>query len=145
VSLHPLQSLLVEPDQSGAFYLTASDLGPLLDAADGLGFRCVSVDLADCMDKAALLRRMATAFAFPPGFGLNWDSLSDALSDLSWLPAEGYVLGLESPGALRGDCPEDFATLVAVLEGVSLAWRDAGRPFWSFIALPDDEFDAMAP
>ncbi|HEX4853661.1 barstar family protein [Arenimonas sp.] len=145
MSLHPLQSLLVEPDQSGAFYLTASDLGPLLEAAEGLGFRCVSVDLADCADKAALLRQLAAAFAFPPGFGLNWDSLSDALCDLSWLPAEGYVLGLESPGALREVCPDDFATLVAVLEGASLAWRDVGRPFWAFIALPDDEFDALAP
>ena len=93
----------------------------------------------------SLLQRMAAAFAFPPGFGLNWDSLADALSDLSWLPAEGYVLGLESPGDLREDCPEDFATFVAVLEGASLAWRDAGRPFWSFIALPDDEFEALAP
>jgi len=145
MSLQPLQTLLVEPDQSGAFYLTASDLGPLLDAADGLGFRCVPVDLADCADKAGLLHRMAAAFVFPPGFGLNWDSLADALSDLSWLPAEGYVLGLGSPGALRDAHPEDFATFVAVLEGASLAWREAGRPFWSFIALPDDEFETLAP
>ena len=145
MSLKPLQSLLVEPDQAGVFYLTASDLGPLLDAAEGLGFRCVWIDLADCPDKARLIRRVAEAFAFPPGFGHNWDALADALSDLSWLPAEGYVLGLGSPGALREGAPDDFATFVAVLEGAALAWRDADRPFWAFIALPDDEFDALAP
>jgi RNAse (barnase) inhibitor barstar len=145
MSLQPLQSLLVEPDQSGAFYLTASDLGPLLDAADGLGFRCVAIDLADCTEKAGLMQRLADGFAFPPGIGRNWDALADALSDLSWLPAEGYVLGLAAPGALREAEPEAFATFVAVLEGAALAWRDIGRPFWAFIALPDDEFEALSP
>lgn len=145
MSLKPLQSLLVEPDQSGAFYLTASDLGPLLEAADGLGFRCVAVDLADCTDKAGLMARLADGFSFPPGLGHNWDALADALGDLSWLPAEGYVLGLHAPGALRAADPDSFATLVAVLEGAALAWRDIDRPFWAFIALPDDEFEALAP
>lgn len=145
MSLQPLQSLLVAPEQSGAFYLTASDLGPLLEAADELGFRCVALDLSECRDKPALLRQVAEGFAFPPGVGLNWDALADVLSDLSWLPAEGYVLGLTGAGALREDCAEDFATFVSVLEAASLAWREAGRPFWSFIALPDDEFDTLAP
>lgn len=145
MSLKPLQSLLVEPDQSGVFYLTASDLEPLLDAADGLGFRCVALDLAHCTDKAALIAQLAEGFAFPPGTGRNWDALADALGDLSWLPAEGYVLGLGAPGALRDADPDGFATLVAVLEGAALAWRDIDRPFWAFIALPDEEFDALAP
>lgn len=145
MSLQSLQTLLVEPDRAGTFYLTASDLSPLLEAAAGLGLRCIAVDLAGCGGKDELLRRLAGAFGFPPGLGRNWDALADALADLSWLPAEGYVLGLASAGALRDGDPEGFATLVAVLEGAALAWRDAGRPFWSFIALPDDEFEALSP
>lgn len=145
MSLPSLQSLLVEPGQSGAFYLTASDLAPLIEAAEGLGFRCVTIDLSACRDKPGLLQRFADGFAFPPGTGRNWDALSDALADLSWLPAEGYVLGLASPGALRDADPEAFATLVAVLEDAALGWRDIDRPFWTFIALPDDEFEALSP
>ncbi|GAB2501468.1 barstar family protein [Arenimonas alkanexedens] len=145
MSLQALQSLLVQPDQAGAFYLTEADLPPLLEAADGLGLRCVAIDLADCRDKAALLQRLAAGFAFPPGIGGNWDALADALSDLSWLPAEGYVLGLATAEALRATAPEEFANLVAVLEGAAEAWREIGRPFWAFIALPDDDFAALAP
>ncbi len=143
MNAQPLQALLVEADQAGAFYLTASDLGPLHEAARELGFRCVELDLAGCHDKPALMRAFAEAFEFPDWFGHNWDALADCLGDLDWLPAEGYVLGLQNAHTLRSTDPADYATLVAVLEGACEEWRERGRPFWAFIALPDDQFDAL--
>lgn len=143
MSARPLPALLVEPDEAGAFYLAASDLGPLQAVAAELGFRCVGVDLAGCVDKPELMRRVAKAFAFPDYFGHNWDALDDCLRDLAWLPGEGYVLGLEHPEALRRAAPGDFASLVSVLEEASLAWCDRGIPFWAFIALPDAEFEDL--
>ena len=145
MTLQPLQTLLAEPEQAGTFYLTASDLAPLLAAAGALGFRCITLDLGHCDQKAELLRRLAVAFAFPAGLGHNWDALADCLGDLSWLPAQGYVLGLTHPQALRDAAVDDYATLVSILEGASLEWRERNQPFWTFIALPDAEFEALPP
>lgn len=143
MNARPLQALLVEPDQAGTFYLTASDLDPLRAAARDLGFHCVDIDLTGCDDKPELMRRFAAAFELPQWFGHNWDALADCLGDLEWLPAEGYVLSLRNPQHLRGADAADYATLVAVLEGASEEWREQGRPFWAFLALPDDQFDAL--
>jgi RNAse (barnase) inhibitor barstar len=143
MNAQPLQALLVEPDQAGTFYLTASDLGPLQDAAQDVGFLCIPLDLSGCSDKAGLMRAFAAAFGFPDWFGHNWDALADCLGDLDWLPAEGYVLGLRNVQRLRAADPADYATLIAVLEGVCEDWRERGTPFWAFIALPDDQFDAL--
>lgn len=143
MNAQPLQALLVEADQAGTFYLTASDLDGLRSAASDLGFQCVDVDLAGCRDKPELMKRFADAFGFPAHFGHNWDALADGLSDLDWLPAEGYVLTLDNLQAMRTADAADYATLVSVLEGACEEWRDRGRPFWAFLALPDDEFGAM--
>ena len=143
MNARPLQALLVEAEQAGAFYLTASDLEGLRSAAAELGFCGVDIDLADCTDKATLMQRFAEAFGFPPHFGHNWDALADCLRDLEWLPAEGYVLTLENLGALKHAAPADCATLVSVLEGACEDWREQGQPFWAFLALPDDQFDAL--
>lgn len=143
MNARPLQALLVEADQAGTFYLTGSDLEGLRAAAGELGFRCVDIDLAGCADKPALMQRFAEAFAFPPYFGHNWDALADCLADLEWLPAEGYVLTLENLQALRDADPDDYATLVSVLEGACEQWSERGLPFWAFLALPDDQFDAL--
>ena len=143
MNVRPLQALLVEADQAGTFYLTDSDLEGLRAAAGELGFRCLDIDLAGCADKPALMRRFAGAFAFPSYFGHNWDALADCLADLEWLPAEGYVLTLENLQELRDADADDFATLVSVLEGACEEWRERGLPFWAFLALPDDQFDAL--
>lgn len=143
MNAQPLQSLLVEAEQAGTFYLTASDLGPLHDAAHDVGLLCIRVDLAGCRDKPALMRAFAAALAFPGDVGHNWDALADALGDLDWLPAEGYVLGLQNAQELRTADPADYATLISVLEGACEDWRERGTPFWAFIALPDDQFGAL--
>ncbi|MFY2764716.1 barstar family protein [Arenimonas sp. MALMAid1274] len=143
MSVPPLHALLLDADQSGAFYLTAADLPALQDAATDSGLHLVTMDLADCRDKRALLQQFADAFAFPPDIGHTWDALADALGDLSWLPAEGYVLTLSNLDALRDAAPDELASLVSVLEDCSLQWRELGRPFWTFLALADDEFSQM--
>ncbi len=42
--------------------------------------------------RAAFFDEAAAALHFPPTFGENWDAFYDCLTDLAWLPAEGYVL-----------------------------------------------------
>lgn len=75
-------------------------------------------------DKNALMKNIAAALQFPGWFGANWDALEDCLSDLSWLPAGGYVLVFEDarPG-------EELGVLVDVLRCVAEWWAGRGKTF----------------
>lgn len=139
----PLKALLIDAGQSGVFYVPQDDLPALAEAAAGLGFHYAALNLGGCGDKAALLERIAPLFAFPGDFGRNWDALADCLGDLAWLAADGVVLGITDPQSLQEHAPDDYATLIAVLEGASVEWRDRDRPFWTFIALPDEAFERL--
>lgn len=44
--------------------------------------------------EAGLFQEFAAALQFPYYFGSNWDALDECLSDLEWLPADGYLLFL---------------------------------------------------
>jgi RNAse (barnase) inhibitor barstar len=143
MSARPLAELLREPAQSGAYYLTASDLEPLQDAAAELGLCCAHVSLDGCRDKQELMHRFASVLEFPEGFGNNWDALADSLGDLSWLGADGYVLGLMHSQGFRQSHPADYDALVSVLEDVADGWRAQAVPFWAFITVPDADFAAM--
>ena len=89
----------------------------------------LQVDLADCRDKAELLRRVSTALHFPDWFGHNWDALSDSLMDLSWLPAERYRLAFTGASALRAAAPDTLATLSEILDETAAFWHEEGVPF----------------
>jgi len=111
---------------------TASALCAL---GDSLGLRCVRVDFAACRDKGDVLARIGAAFAFPRWFGGNWDALYDCLNDLEWLDARGHLLLLEHAGNLRDAAPEDFVTLLDVLEESARAWQKRGVTFRVIIGL----------
>lgn len=143
MSARPLPALLVDAKAAGAFFLTERDLGPLRSAAKGAGLHAVTLDLDGCRDKQDLLCRIAVALEFPDYFGHNWDALEECLGDLAWLDAPGYVLGIEHSEQLRVASGDDYATFVSILEECSDQWRERDRPFWAFIALPDDDFEAL--
>ena len=63
-------------------------------------------------------------------------TLLDALRDLSWAPAPGYLLAIDGFAGLQGTRPQDLQTLVEVLDDAVRWWAEAGVPFWAFLA-PD--------
>jgi len=92
-----------------------SALTDLEHAALQAGHAIVRLDLEDCRDKAGLLACAAEAFRFPDWFGYNWDALADALADLSWLPAPGYLVELISTEALRTSDPASWRMLCEIM------------------------------
>jgi RNAse (barnase) inhibitor barstar len=101
--------------------------------ADGVGWRCARISLAGCHDKEGLLARTAEALNFPDWFGKNWDAWFDCLVDLSWLPADGYVVVFEEADELRESSPEAFDTAVSILEDAAQVWASRNVPFYGFI------------
>jgi len=135
---------LSDPARAGVFLVAADDLASLDVLARDAGLRAWRIDLGECRNKATLLLRFATLLEFPPGFGRNWDALSDALRDLGWLRGDGYALLLEGAAELRGADRASYDTLIDILAEASRAWAGRGVPFWAFVALPDEAFETPA-
>lgn len=129
---------LAQPAQAGVYHLPQGGTVELALAAKQLDFWWISVDLSHARSKEDLLTILAQGLNFPSWFGNNWDALADCLTDLSWHPAEGYVLVLEQADSLRAAAEADFLTLLAILSDVAEYWRHEGLAFWSFVELAAD-------
>jgi RNAse (barnase) inhibitor barstar len=104
--------------------LSAEEAGRLTSALTPLNIQTRVLDGKHLTSKAALLHALATAFAFPSHFGHNWDALIDSWSDLSWLPAAGYVTVLLHADDFRTAHPRIHEEFVQVCSDVAQRWHD---------------------
>lgn len=139
-----VREVLADPTQGGAYFVDASDGDALADAAAMLDFEVVRIDLAGSADKERVLQRFAAALRFPEWFGGNFDALADSLGDLSWLPADGYLLLIEHCDAWRQADDENFAILLDILNEAAASWGDEGVPFWALMPLPGEQLGKLA-
>lgn len=137
------RAVLADPIPAGAYYIAHHDAAPMSAAGEELGYKVVRVDLGACSGKVAGLACLARALRFPDWFGGNWDALSDAIGDLSWLPAPGYVLVIENARAWRAADPDDFDTLLAILNEAAEDWSERGVAFWTLLPVPPDCLAAL--
>ncbi|UNK57391.1 barstar family protein [Pseudoxanthomonas daejeonensis] len=124
-----------DASQAGVYQVDAADVPALAAAARDAGLLVRRIDLAGCRDKQTLLLRIATMLDVPGGRGGNWDALMDALRDLEWLPAPGYMLLFEAAGQLQSARADELQTLLGLLQEASHWWAEAEVPFWAFVAL----------
>jgi hypothetical protein len=135
--------LLTRLEDAGVYFLPEDDLDELLEAAAVNNFPLLRVNLAGCATKPDLLLRLAGVLRFPPYVANNFDALADALGELCQPDAPGLVLLLEHSDDLRREAPADLKTTMEVLQAASREWAGRGRPLWTFLALVNDEFDAL--
>ena len=84
----------------------------------------------DEMDsKEQLLRLVAASMDFPGYFGGNWDAVEECLRDLSWRPADGYVLVLHSAERAWKRNPRALADLVESWMFAAAEWAREGIGF----------------
>jgi RNAse (barnase) inhibitor barstar len=143
MSASEMQAMLADARNAGAMLVSEDDLPDLRKAAQRSGFLYKQIDLAGCRDKSSLLDRIARVLQFPKTFGRNWDALADCLGDLGWLPAKGYWLEFTHAAGLRKAAPEDFDTLMSVLDDTATAWAARRIPLWSALGLPDDVMEGL--
>ena len=132
---------LEDATRAGVFFVAGDVIATLAMAARDAGLLVRRIDLAGCRDKSTLMLRLATALDFPAGSGRNWDALDDRLRDLSWLPASGYALLFDAAHALRDADETSFDTLLELLDEAATDWAQRDVPLWSFLALPEAEFE----
>ncbi len=143
MSATDLRSMLADARSAGAMLVSEDDLPDLRSAAQRNGFLCRRIDLAGCRTKPELLDRIARGLQVPATFGRNWDALSDCLGDLGWLPAKGYWIEFANAAAFRLASAEDFDTLMSILDDGAAGWTKRKIAFWSALALPDAQIDAL--
>ncbi len=124
-----LYKRLRDVHEAGVYRLNCT-LDDLRAAAKEAGFALFEIDLGEAHTKGALLAALAEAIAAPEWFGNNWDALADALGDLSWYRAPGYVLVLRDVSL--GAADEDSLNNI-LLETVAY-WEMQNKAFWAFYA-----------
>lgn len=136
-----LDFLLADPDQAGAVFITKDVSQSVLQAAHALHFMVRVADLAECVDHDTALAVIARALEFPEWYGANWDALADCMSDLSWLPGDGYLLLLDNAERWRRRDRAGFETLLDICRITADFWREIGIPFWTVAAMDAQDAD----
>ena len=136
---------LTRPAHDGVYFVDAGDLDALGRTAAKETLAVARVDLAGCRGKDELLRRLAAALPLPDSFGHNWDALADCLRDPVWRPAWGHALLFDHADALRRAAPGDFDVLLGILDDAATFALEQERPFFAFLAIPEEPGDDEAP
>ena len=118
-------------DTIGIYRLARKDLPTLREAASELKQAFLNVDLHQARNVPGFIKALSRDLAFPEWFGGNLDALHDCLTDLSWLPAPGYVITLDGSESLQANATS-FAALNAVLSSAAEEWLARSIPFKIF-------------
>ena len=72
-----------------------------------------------------LFDEFAAALQFPYYFGENWDALNECINDLSWMPAERFVLVITNAAEALAETTDAFRTLMEILCDAGREWSKA--------------------
>ncbi len=122
---------LMDVNEAGTYHMNCQP-DKLHMAVAQAGFALFEASLAEVQGKGEFLAAVAQAVKAPEWFGHNWDALADALGDLSWHPAPGYVLLLFGGGETLGLSAEERASVTEIFAGTVSFWKSQGKPFWIF-------------
>ena len=92
------------------------------------GWLLLHVDATRAVDKRSFLTAIAEGCGFPTWFGHNWDALADALRDLSWAPAAGYVVLIDHSERYRTHA--DWGLVTEIFDEVTGHWAQDIVPFF---------------
>ena len=98
------------------------------------GMILFEADISAVHSKGEFLAVVAQTIRAPDWFGQNWDALADVLGDLSWQPADGYVLLFCGGDAKLGLNIADHEIVMDIFNDTVTYWKSQGKPFWVFFA-----------
>ncbi|MEX5637800.1 barstar family protein [Parafrankia sp. FMc2] len=97
---------------------------------DGSGVRLVCIDGAETSTEAEMHHQFVERFEFPEYYGRNWDALYECLTDLSWSPAEAYIVDVAHSSRLLWRQRRSIDVLLDVLSSAGEAWALPASRGW---------------
>lgn len=85
--------------------------------------------LASVSSEKELFTVISSAMGFPNYFGNNWDALDECLTDMEWLPADGYLLVLTESSNVWTRCPYVLRRFITAWLEAADYWRNNQTPF----------------
>lgn len=119
-------------EKAPAIYRLTSRAKPsgVLDAVTDHGWQGFYIDGRAIADKQTFLTAGAQAMQFPAYFGRNWDAFEECITELTWLPAPGYVLLYDMMARFANADPKEWATAKSILEDTIAYWQKQSIPFY---------------
>lgn len=129
-----LQAVLNQQVAPGVYrFPSSASLATLQAEAQEQGWQLFHLDGTAIQDKASFLAGAKTTFAMPAYVGRNWDAFEEAVNDLSWAPAEGYVLVYDDAANLDEHDAPALQTAVDILATAAGNWQAEGKPFYVLV------------
>lgn len=88
---------------------------------------------AQCRSKAGLFDEFQAVLQFPY-FGRGWDAFDDLITDLEWIHASSFVIGITDAQAVLEEDSEGFKIFMDIIKRASAEWatpnptQDERRP-----------------
>lgn len=101
-------------------------------------------------DMNSFLQEIAAALQFPHYFGNNWNALDECIKDLSWIPANTFVIGISNSESILSQCSaEDRQAFGELIRETCESWSQPydedkewgrpGRPFHIVMQCQDEK------
>jgi len=103
------------------------------------------LDGTDAATRAGFFQEIARVLSFPDYFGRNWDAVYDCLTDLTWLPAAGYVLVLDGFDQFATNEPAQWEIGLKVLREACSFWQPLSRPMAVLLYGPSELAPGVLP
>src|SRR6188472_4467399 len=88
-----------------------------------------SVEINCDGDERSIIAQIGKGFKFPDYFGQNWNAIDECITDLSWLPAQGYRCVLVGSKKLLQRDPRIHKLLLDTLNEAKEFWQKEGKQF----------------
>ncbi|MFJ7219411.1 barstar family protein [Amycolatopsis sp. NPDC098790] len=110
---------------SGVTVLPDSEKLAIVDALPPSGLLAAArVSGTKAVDADGVFDQISTDFKFPTWFGWNWNALSDCLRDLSWLPADRYLVIVENVSHLLAEDASYRKDFFQILDRAAKHWEN---------------------
>ena len=97
------------------------------------GWRGFYIEGEVVKSKEDFLRVAGAAMSFPDYYGHNWDAFDECITDLSWLPAKGYVLIYQEVWPFPRNDRTAWQQARAILTDAVAFWAERNTPFYIFL------------
>jgi hypothetical protein len=97
------------------------------------GWRLFCLDGREIKDKASFLRAASAEMDFPGYASRNWDAFEELVNDLSWVPAQGYVVLLDHAADFELGQPRVWSTVTDILGDAVTTWAESESPMYVLI------------